>query len=77
MAADDLTEDEVLESIINATRIAKTIVSRSSRRGAKREKLYVIKGRTYTNIEVYTKGKLVRDLESERFYVLISSKRAV
>jgi len=76
MEADNLDEDEVFESIINAERIEKTIVSTSDRRSSRREKLYVIRGPTYANIVVYTKGKLVRDDEREMFYVLISSKRA-
>jgi hypothetical protein len=75
MEFDDLTEDEVFESIINARRIEKTIRSTSEARRKEREKLYVIKGRTYANITVYTKGKLIRDHEKETFYVLISSKR--
>jgi hypothetical protein len=77
MALEDLTEDEVFESIINARRIEKTLRSTSLAMAAHSEKLYVIKGRTYGNIEVYTKGKLLRDEESEIFYVLISSKRAL
>jgi hypothetical protein len=76
MLVDELTEDEVFESIINATRIEKTIRSTSPQRGKAREKLYVIKGRTYANIEVYTKGKLIKDHELETFYVMISSKRS-
>ena len=77
MILDELTADEVYESIINAPRIEKTIRSDSPRRTKSREKLYVIKGRTYSNIEIYTKGKLLRDRGFETFYVLISSKRAL
>lgn len=76
MDADGLSEDEVIESIVNARRIAKVI--RSTRRGASApvEKLYVIKGLTFANVLVYTKGKIVRDAGQETFYILISSKRA-
>jgi hypothetical protein len=77
MMADNLTKDEVYESIINATRIEKTIRSTSRHRENRREILYVIKGPTYANIEVYTKGKLIKDRHLEMFYVLISSKRAL
>jgi len=77
MLVDELTEDEVFESIVNASRIEKTIRSTSTHRDKRREKLYVIKGRTYANIEVYTKGKLIKDREFETFYVLISSKRSL
>jgi hypothetical protein len=76
MIVDDLTEDEVFESIVNARRIEKTIRS-SNVRAIGREKLYVIKGRTFANIEVYTKGKLTKDDELETFYILISSKRSI
>src|SRR5215212_3260312 len=76
MIIDELTEDEVFESIINATRIAKTIRSTHTRSGGG-ERLYVIKGRTFANIEVYTKGKLHKDRDLETFYILISSKRSV
>jgi hypothetical protein len=76
MALDSLTEDEVFESIVNAHRIAKTMRSRVAGL-AHGQKLYVIRGKTYANIEVYTKGKLVRDDGHEVFYVLISSKSAL
>ena len=38
-----------------------------------KKKLYVIKGITYDNLVVYTKGKI----SNENFYILISSKRAL
>ena len=39
----------------------------------KKEKLYIIKGPTYDNILIYTKGKIYKNL----LYILISSKRAL
>lgn len=73
MNLDELTEDEVIESIVNAPRIEKTL--RSSAAG-RPERLYVLKGKTFGNLLVYTKGKIVRDAGEEMFYILISSKRA-
>jgi len=75
---DGLSEEDVLESIVNAQKIYKTLNSTSSQKKTRREKLYVILSFTYDDILVYTKGKI--DIErdgSEQFYVLISSKRSV
>lgn len=65
--------DEVIESIVNAPRIEKTLRSSAAGRS---ERLYVLKGKTFGNLLVYTKGKIVRDAGEEMFYILISSKRA-
>jgi hypothetical protein len=75
MYADGLDEDDVIESIVNAHRIDKVIRS-ANPRGAGTERLYVIKGLTFGNALIYTKGKIVKDATSETFYILISSKRA-
>ena len=77
MYADELTEDEVIEAIVRAPRIDKVIRSTEAHRPGKVEKLYVLKGFTFTNILVYTKGKIVQDAGEETFYILISSKRAI
>jgi DNA helicase IV len=77
MHADNLTEDEVIESIVGAQRIDKVLRSSRRARGAPVERLYVIKGFTFDNVLVYTKGKIVRDADLETFYILISSKQAV
>ena len=74
MDADGLSEDDVIESIVCARRIEKVIRSTVSGRT---DKLYVIKGRTFANALIYTKGKIVRDADRETFYILISSKRAM
>jgi len=76
MEADDLTENDVIESIVNAQRIDKVLRSSSHFRIQRVEKLYVIKGFTFSNILVYTKGKIVKDGSHETFYILISSKCA-
>lgn len=78
MYLDGLTEDEVVESIVSADRIDKVIRSTSPRRGAQKELLYILKGLTFSNVLVYTKGKIVKnkETESELLYILISSKRA-
>lgn len=77
MDADGLCEDEVIESIVSARRIDKVIRSTGHNNGGRPEKLYIIKGRTFSNVLIYTKGKIVRDADRETFYILISSKRAL
>jgi hypothetical protein len=54
---DDLTELEVFESLVNATRIDKTLRSTSANRQSRREYLYVIISPTAAGQIVYTKGK--------------------
>jgi hypothetical protein len=76
--SDGLTEKDVLESIMNAQRIYKTINSTSSQKQTRREKLYVILSFTYDDVLIYTKGKIVQEPDgSDIFYVLVSSKRSV
>jgi hypothetical protein len=76
MLADHLTETDVLEAILNAPGIYKTLRSRSRHRAQRRETLYVILGFTYDNLLVYTKGKLQKEGGEDVYYILISSKRA-
>lgn len=64
------------ESIVNASVIEKVLKSRSPRRGASRERLYVIKGFTYGGTLIYTKGKIAREAGRSIFYVFISAKIA-
>ncbi|MBI5863067.1 MAG: hypothetical protein HZB38_00870 [Planctomycetes bacterium] len=73
---DDLTRSEVLESIINAQSIAKTIRARSRFRATAGEKLYVIRSLSYSGTLIYTKGKIGPSAEGPVLYVLISSKVA-
>jgi hypothetical protein len=70
--SDDLTVQEVYESIINAHAIDKTL--RSTSPHGRGDKMYVIKGLTFANILVYTKGVLRKEPAREVFYVLVSAK---
>ena len=72
MLSNSLEELDILESIMNADGLDKTINSQNPLTG-KKEKLYVIKGFSYDKILIYTKGKI----SDEQFYILISSKRAL
>ncbi|MGA2442288.1 MAG: hypothetical protein ABSH08_15150 [Tepidisphaeraceae bacterium] len=73
---DGLTEQDVRESIINATAIYKSIRSISRKTKQHREMLHVIYGTTLTGTVVYTKGKLLVESGIETYYVLISAKRS-
>ena len=77
MDADNLTKRDVVEALVTASRISKVLKSRSRFRENRVEKLYIIKGKTFSGVPVYTKGTCRRVQESEVFYVLISSKRAL
>src|SRR5712691_5142961 len=77
MEVDGLTELDVAESILNAVAIYKKIRSTSFRRQRRREYLYVIQSTNLDGLPIYTKGKLVRDVEVETYYFLVSSKRAL
>ncbi|HLC16835.1 MAG TPA: hypothetical protein VJL89_11490 [Thermodesulfovibrionia bacterium] len=61
----DLDKRDVYEAILNADEIYKVINSTNSYTG-KKEKLYVIKGLTYDNILIYTKGKIFNN----KLYIL-------
>ncbi len=74
MDADDLVLSDVIESIVNAQSIAKTIRSRSRARRRPGEKLYVIKSFSYDGTLIYTKGAIVREGGHEVFYIFISAK---
>jgi hypothetical protein len=76
MAADGLGPVEVLESIVNAQAIAKTLRSRSRYRRHSSEKLYVIKSFSYSGTPIYTKGTIAREAGEEVFYILVSAKLA-
>lgn len=76
MAADGLTKRDVIESILTATAIYKTIRSKSPFRDHARERLYVIQSRNLSGLLVYSKGKLTSEEGTETFYFLVSSKKA-
>lgn len=76
MDVDGITDDDVIEAIMNATRIEKTLRSTIELRTARREILYVIKGMTFGGLLLYTKGTIRKSQDTEALYILISSKRA-
>lgn len=76
MFVDNLTEQDVVESIINADEIWKVVRSRSRARSHKYERLYIIESQTYGGILVYTKGVIRKQAGESFFYVLISAKRS-
>ena len=76
MVLDALKENEVIEAIVNAVSIFKTLRSKSVARGKGGDRLYVIKGCTYQGTFVYTKGTIRKESGVEVYYVLISAKIA-
>ena len=73
---DDLSVEDVLESIVNANAIKKVVRSRSSARRQRGERLYVIESPTFTGTWVYTKGTIRKKNGQETFYVFVSAKLA-
>jgi len=76
MEADSLVESDVVESIVDAGSIYKTIRSTSPRRGHPREYLHIIQSTNLDGLPIYTKGKLVSEAGIEVYYFLVSAKRA-
>lgn len=76
MERDGLTAEDVIEAVVNAQAISKTLRSRSPARRHSGEKLYVITSFSYTGTLIYTKGTIVREDGRETFYIFISSKVA-
>jgi hypothetical protein len=56
MEADGLAPEDVIESVLNAQTIDKTLRSRSLRRRHRREKLYVIKSFSFSRTLIYYEG---------------------
>ena len=77
MEADSLTELDVAESILNAVAIYKRLRSHSPLRQRPKEYLYVIQSVNLEGLAIYSKGKLVREEDTETYYFLVSSKRAL
>jgi hypothetical protein len=75
MLIDQLLDTDVAESILNSTKIEKTIRSTSPRRRRRREYLHIIRSVNYSGVQIYTKGKLVKYGGVETYYLLISAKR--
>lgn len=76
MWRDSLEEDDLIESVINATRIEKALKSRHPATGEP-ERLYIIKGRTFSGKLIYTKGTIRQDDFRETFYIFVSGKRSL
>jgi hypothetical protein len=72
---DHLSRDDVIEAILSAQAIDKRLRSTNPRTG-QRETLYVIESRNWSGTLIYTKGKITREPDGDRFYVLISSKKS-
>jgi len=77
LEADGLTELDVVESIVNAVAIYKTIRSTSPFRRGEREYLHIIQSTNLEGLMIYSKGKLVQEAGVETYYFLISSKKAI
>ncbi len=76
MERDGLREQDVVESIIFAAAIHKNIRSTSPMREKRREMLHVIIAPDLAGEVMYSKGKFVTEAGVERYYILISAKRA-
>ena len=76
MESDDLTELDIAESILNAVAIYKRLRSSSPSRNNRREYLYVIQSTNLDGLAIYTKGKLVKRLESKPtiFWFLLNER---
>lgn len=77
MVADDLTEVDIAESILNADAVHKRVRSTSPSRKKRREYLYIIQSPNLHGLVIYTKGKLVEAAGTETYYFLVSSKEAM
>jgi len=77
LESDGLTELDVVESIVNAVAIFKTIRSTSLYRQKTKEYLHIIQSTNLEGLMIYTKGNLVEESGIEMYYFLISSKRAL
>ena len=77
LEADGLTELDIVESIVNAVAIYKTIRSTSPHRQQLREYLHIIQGTNLEGLMIYSKGKLVQEAGVETYYFMISSKKAL
>ena len=77
METDDLTEVDIVESILNTDAIYKRLRSTSPSRNKRREYLYVIQGTNLDGLVIYTKGKFVEAEGTETYYFLVSAKRAM
>lgn len=72
---DGLSVEDIVESLVNAPVINKTLRSRSPNRLLPRERLYVIISSTYDGTLIYTKGTIRQVQGTEEYYLLISAKK--
>ena len=77
MEADGLTPLDVAESVVNAVAIYKRLRSTSRLRKGRTEYLYVIQSTNLEGLLVYSKGRLVSAAGRDRYYFLVSAKRAL
>lgn len=77
LEADGLTELDIVESIVNAVAIYKSIRSTNPYRHQLREYLHIIQGTNLEGVMIYSKGKLVQESGIETYYFLVSSKKAL
>ncbi len=75
-AADGLTREDVVESILSA-QFLRVKNSRSPWRAGQRERLYIIDSFNFEGVPIYSKGVIrgIGEHESD-FYILISGKRS-
>ena len=71
---DGLSVEDILESIVNANAMKKTVRSVSPWRVGRKEKLYVIESPNYAGMWIYTMGTIRKAGGKETFYILVSSK---
>jgi hypothetical protein len=70
----ELTGEEILEWILTAATINKTLRATSRFRKSQKERLYVIISSTYDGKLIYTKGTIRKINDREDFYILVSAK---
>jgi hypothetical protein len=73
--ADGLTQEHVLESILNSS-FVRAKKSTSPWRKDRHEKMYIIESFTYDGLLIYTKGVIRKQGEAETFYIIVSAKRS-
>jgi hypothetical protein len=75
--ASHLSQEDVVESVVNAPAVYKTLRSRSIPSRGRSDTLYVIVGLTHEAVLIYTKGALRRFRGEDYFYVFVSAKRSI
>ena len=70
---DDLSEDDVVESILSARRVVTKRSTSSDRLPA--DKVYILTAPNFSGLWIYTKGVIRRLNGDENFYILISAKK--